>query len=256
MKNESMNNKIGVILLLLVEQYCIGQTELRQSLHGKIVNDSIAVENGYVFNLNSRVTTVIGGNGFFDILAKPKDTLLITSLALKSMKVILVDLDFKEKLYVVKMELFNNQLKEVVVGQKITPKIAGSQEIVDTEFIDDSQSSPINRTMAYDGLENGLDFIRVGKMVAGLFKKKDTGKTHLISDEIFIDKVQREFGAYFFTNTLKLKEEEINLFLIFCDSDENAKKISNSNNTFQMIDFLITKNIAFKKLVQLNKTHE
>jgi hypothetical protein len=251
-----MNNKIGVILLLLVGQYCIGQTELRQSLHGKIVNDSIAVENGYVFNLNSRETTFIDGNGFFDILAKSKDTLLITSLALKSKKVILVDLDFKEKLYVVNMELFNNQLKEVVVGQKITPKIAGSQEIVDMEFIDDSQSSPVNRTMAYDGIENGFDFVRVGKMVAGLFKKKDVGKTHLISDEIFIDKVQRQFGVYFFTNTLKLKEEEINLFLIFCDSDENAKKISNSNNTFQMIDFLVTKNIAFKKLVQLNKTSE
>ena len=202
------------------------------------------------------MTTFIGGNGFFDILAKPKDTLLITSLALKSKKVILVDLDFKEKLYVVKMELFNNQLKEVVIGQKITPKIAGSQEIVDTEFIDGSQSSPINRTMAYDGLENGLDFIRVGKMVARLFKQKNKEKVPSVSEEFFIDKVQRQFGTYFFTNTLKLKEEEINLFLIFCDSDENAKKISNSNNTFQMIDFLITKNIAFKKLVQLNKTPE
>ena len=40
-----MNNKIGVVLLLLVGQYCIGQTELMQSLRGKIVNDSIAVEN-------------------------------------------------------------------------------------------------------------------------------------------------------------------------------------------------------------------
>jgi hypothetical protein len=158
---------------------------------------------------------------FFDILAMPKDTLLITSLALKSKKMILVGMDFKEKLYIVKMDLFNNQLKEVVVGKKITPKIAGSQEIVDMEFIEDSQSSPVNVniTMTYDGIENGFDFVRAGKMVAGLFKKKDTGKTQFISDEIFIDKMQRQFGAYFFTNTLKLKEEEINLFLIFCDSD-------------------------------------
>jgi hypothetical protein len=245
-------NKIKVMLLLLIGQYCIGQTQVRKSLHGQVVNDSIVIENGYVFNLNSKVTTFIGVNGFFDILAMPKDTLLITSLALKPKKMILVDMDFKEKLYIVKMKLFNNQLKEVVIGKKITPKIAGSQEIVDMEFIDDAQSSPINRTMAYDGIENGFDFIRVGKMMAGLFKKKDAGKTHFVSDEIFIDKVQRQFGTYFFTNTLKLKEEEINLFLIFCDSDENAKKILNANNTFQMTDFLITKSIAFKKLVQLN----
>jgi hypothetical protein len=35
---------------------------------------------------------------------------------------ILVDMDFKEKLYIVKMDLFNNQLKEVVVGKKLRPK--------------------------------------------------------------------------------------------------------------------------------------
>ncbi|WP_281323286.1 hypothetical protein [Flavobacterium aestivum] len=251
-----MNNKVWVILLLLVGQYCIGQTKVRQSLHGQVVNDSIAVENGYVFNLNSRVTTFIGKNGFFDILAMPKDTLLITSLALKPKKMILADIDFKEKLYIVEMELFNNQLKEVVVGRKITPKIAGSQEIVDKQFFDDSQSSPLNRTMPYYGIENGINFVRVGKMVAGLFKKKDTGKTNFIQDEIFIDKVQRQFGTYFFTNTLKLKEEEINLFLIFCDSDENAKKVLSSKDNFQMVDFLINKNIAFKKLVVQNKTSE
>jgi hypothetical protein len=94
----------------------------------------------------------------------------------------------------------------------------------------------------------GFDFIKVSKMVAGLFKKKDKDKVPFVSDEIFIDKVQRQFGVYFLTNTLKLKEEEINLFLIFCDSDENAKKILNSNDTFQIMDFLIAKNIAFKKL--------
>lgn len=60
-----MNNKIRMILLLLVGHYCIEQTQLRKSLHGQVVNDSIAVENGYVFNLNSKVTTFIGGNGFF-----------------------------------------------------------------------------------------------------------------------------------------------------------------------------------------------
>jgi hypothetical protein len=248
-----MNSNFIVVILFLVGQYCIGQTQVRKPLHGQLVNDSIAVENGYVFNLNSKATTFIGANGFFDILAMPKDTLLITSLALKPKKILLVDMDFKEKLYVVKAELFNNQLKEVIVNKKITPKIAGSREIVDMKFIDDSQSSPINRTMAYDGLENGADIGRILGMVAGLFKKKDTGKTSFVADEIFIEKVQRQFKPDFFKNTLKLKEEEVNLFLFFCDADENAKKILNSKDTFQMMDFLITKNIAFKKLIQSNK---
>jgi hypothetical protein len=156
-----MNSNFAVVILFLVGQCCIGQAQIRKSLHGKVINDSIAIENGYVFNLNSKVTTFIGADGFFDILAMPKDTLLITSLALKSKKMILADMDFKDKLYVVKMELFNNQLKEVVVRKQITPKISGSQQIVDMKFIDDAQSSLINRTMPYYGIENGADFGRI-----------------------------------------------------------------------------------------------
>lgn len=81
---------------------------------------------------------------FFDILASPTDTLLITSSAMKSKRIILYDMDFEEKIYSVKMELFNNQLNEVVVKNQIKPKIANSQGIVDAEFFDDAQSSPIN----------------------------------------------------------------------------------------------------------------
>jgi hypothetical protein len=246
-----MKNRWGIIVLFFLSHFCFGQTPLRQSLHGQVINDSIAVENGYVFNLNSKGTTFIGTNGFFDILAMPKDTLLITSLALKSKKLVLFDMDFKQKLYVVKTELFNNQLKEVVVRKQITPKIAGSQQIVDMKFIDDAQSSLINRTMPYYGLENGADFGKIFGLIGGLFKKKNGEKLLALPDEIFMEKVQRDFKPEFFRKTLKLKDEEVNLFLIFCDSDENAKKILNTNNTFQMMDFLITKNIAFKILLEL-----
>ncbi|TRX38751.1 hypothetical protein FNW52_01525 [Flavobacterium sp. ZT3R18] len=248
-----MKSKLGIVVLFLVGQYCIAQTQVRKPLHGQVINDSIAVENGYVFNLNSKVTTFIGINGFFDILAMPKDTLLVTSLALKAKKMVLVDVDFKEKLYVVKTELFNNQLKEVVVGKKITPKIAGSQEIVGMKFTGDRQSSLVNRTMPLYGIVNGVDFVAIFGVVADWLKKKDKKKLHKSADGNFIDKVQRDFKPEFFKNTLKLKEEEINLFLVFCDTDENAKRISNANDAFRMMDFLIIKNNAFKKLAQSSK---
>jgi len=247
-----MKNKLGVVILFLVGHFCFGQTQLRKSLHGQVVNDSIPIENGYVFNLNSKVTTFISANGFFDILAKPKDTLLITSMALKSKKMILIPKDFEVKLFVVKMDLFNNQLKEVVVkkGKALTPNIASSKEIAGMEFIDDVQSSPINRTMAYEGIENGADIFAIVGLIGNLFNKKNGEKVAVVPDAIFMENVQRQFKPDFFKNTLKLKEEEINLFLIFCDTDDNAKKILNAKDKFQMMDFLITKNIAFRKLVQ------
>lgn len=245
-----MNSNFVIVILILAGQHCLAQTQVRKALHGQVINDYIAVENGYVFNLNSKATAFISANGFFDILAMPKDTLLITSLALKSQKMVLVDLDFKEKLYVVKTELFNNQLKEVVVNKKITPKIAGSQEIVDMEFFDDAQSSPLNRTMPYYGIENGADLKRIAKMIVGLFKKKNGEKQALVPDEIFMDKIQRDFKPEFFEKTLKLKPEEVNLFLIYCDIDEKAKAVLRSNDKFKIMDFLITKNLEFKNLLE------
>jgi hypothetical protein len=245
-----MKNNLQLIILFLVGQYCLGQAQERKPLHGQVVNDSIVVENGYVFNLNSKQTTFIGVNGFFDLQAMPKDTLLVTSLALKSKKMVLNDMDFKGGLYVVKMHLFNNQLKEVIVNKKITPKIAGSQEIVDMKFMDDAQSSPINRTMPYYGIENGADLGRIVGLVVGLFKKKNGEKQRVMPDEIFMDKIQRDFKPEFFVNTLKLKPEEVNLFLIYCDTDDEAKKVLRSNDKFQIMDFLITKNQEFKNLLR------
>jgi hypothetical protein len=245
-----MRNKSIIIVLFLLSNYCLGQTSKRNSLHGKVVSDSISVENGYVFNLNSKASTFIGVNGFFDIFAMPKDTLLITSLAFKSKKMVLIAMDFKEEIYVVKLELFNNQLREVLVGSQIKPKIAGSQEIVDGKYFDDAQSSPLNRTMPYHGIENGFDFVRTGKLILSMFKKKN-GEIHpVIPDEIFMDKMQRDFRVDFFINTLKLKADEINLFLMYCYSDVNSKIVLKTNDKFKIMDFLITKNQEFKVILK------
>lgn len=244
-----MNSSFIAIILLLLGQYCMGQTQERNLFHGQVINDSIAVENGYVFNLNSKKSSLIKANGLFEILAMPKDTLLINSLALKSQKIILTEKDFNEKLYVVKTELFNNQLKEVIINKKNMPIITNSQKYVDMKFFDDAQSSPINRTMPYYGIENGADFIRIGKSIARLFKKKNV-ETIVIPDDFFVNKIERDFEPDFFKNTLNLKPEEVQLFLSYCDSDNRAKNVLRTNDRFQIMDFLITKNLEFKKFLE------
>jgi hypothetical protein len=245
-----IKSSFSVIILFLLAQYCLGQTRERNLLHGQVINDSIAVENGYVFNLNSNKSALISLNGFFDILAMPKDTLLVNSLALKSQKMVLVENDFKQKLYVVKTELFVNQLSEVIINKRNSLIIPNSQKYVDMKFFDDAQSSPLNRTMSYNGIENGTDFVRMGKSIVGLFKKKDGEKQAVFPDEIFINTIKKDFKPEFFKNTLNLKPEEVQLFLVYCDSDNRAKDVLLSNDRFQIMDFLITKNFEFKKFLQ------
>ena len=59
--------------------------------------------------------------------------------------------------------------------------------------------------------------------------------------------------ADFFTETLKLEESEIGLFLVFCENDAKAKSFLESENKFQLIDFLITKNEEFKRIATFVK---
>jgi hypothetical protein len=251
-----MKTKLKILCFLFFCQISFGQNETRKSLHGQFVNEIALVDNGYVFNLNSKTRTFISNQGFFDILAKAKDTLLVSSPSFKSKKIVLQEKDFLKTLFVINLEAQTTLLKEVIVKGKmdIKPAIGNSQSIVDTQFTDDAKSSPINRTMPSDGtIENGMDFVRIFKMVSKVFKRDSDEKAGLTAQADFSDTVSKGLDRYFFTNTLKLKSEEISLFLDYCESDPKSKNLLKEEDEFLLIDFLITKNEEFKKIITLQK---
>ncbi len=251
-----MKTKLKIICFLFFCQLSFGQNENRKSLHGQFVNESALVDNGYVFNLNSKTRTFISNQGFFDILAKAKDTLLVSSAAFKSKKIIIQDKDFAKPLFVVNLESQTTLLKEIIVKGKteIKPAIPSSQKIVDMEFTDDAKSSPKNRTMPSDGtIEYGMDFVRIFKMASKVFKKNSAEKAGLNAQVDFSDVISKELDSYFFTSTLKLKREEIELFLDYCENDPKSKNLLKEEDEFMLIDFLITKNEEFKRITTFEK---
>nr|WP_315231788.1 hypothetical protein [uncultured Flavobacterium sp.] len=251
-----MKTKIRILCLIFFCQLSFGQNGSRKSLHGQFVNESALVDNGYVFNLNSKTRTFISDQGFFDILAKAKDTLLVSSASFKSKKIVIRDDDFSKPLFVVNLEAQTTLLKEVIVKRKaeIKPITGNSQGIVDLQFFDDVKSSPVNRTMPSDGsIENGMDFVRIFKMVSKVFKNDSAKKADLNSNVDFSDVVSKGIDNYFFTNTLKLKKEEIGLFLDYCENDPKSKSLLKQEDEFLLIDFLITKNEEFKRITTFEK---
>ena len=250
-----MKNRIGIICLIFFTQFIFAQNENRQSLHGQFINEFALVDNGYVFNLNSKTRTFISDQGFFDILARAKDTLLVSSASFKSKKIILQDKDFAKPLFVVNLESQTTLLNEVLVKGKteIKPAIPSSQGIVDMKFTDDVKSSPKNRSMLSDGsIENGMDFVRMYKMVSKLFKK-EAEKAVANSNVRFSEAVSKGIDSYFFTNTLKLKSNEVGLFLDYCENDPKSKTLLQEKDEFMLIDFLITKNEEFKRFTTFEK---
>ena len=240
-----------MLVLCLFCQFCLGQVLTRKTVHGRIVNDSIKLENVVVFNVNSKTGILIGSNGFFSILAKVNDTLVFSSLTFKSKKIVLTEREISTPILRVKLDAFTNQLGEVIVPPKkiIKPVSANTQAIVDKQYFDDEKSSPKNRTMLSDGtIENGTNFVRLYKDVIKILRKNNPEIIDFTQNKSFTEIALKRIGYDFFSNTLQLNDDEIRLFLIFCENDPKSKTLLKPENEFQLMDFLVTKNKEYKKI--------
>ncbi|WP_264536346.1 hypothetical protein [Flavobacterium sp. N1736] len=249
-----MKNSLRIIVICLFCQIAVGQNS-RKPLHGQVTNKSLAIESGYVMNVNANVRTFIGLNGLFDIMARPKDTLLFTGLAFQSRKIVLTEKDCAEVLFSVPLDLVNIELKEVLVHKELKVKSlqGGSQGIVDMQFEDDKLSSPENKVMYSDQtIKYGTDFVRIFKDVKKLFRKDEDVKEEVISDIAFVEYAKDNFTPDFYTKTLDLKKDEIDLFLMYCSNDAESKQHLKPEEKFELMDFMINKNKEFKK-VEMSK---
>lgn len=250
-----MKTKIIIVLFLLLGQISFCQTETRKMLSGQVRNDLVPVENVIVFNVNSNIGTVVNPYGSFTIMAKVNDTLVFSSLAFKSKKIVLSEREFLDQKLIVKLDVFTNELAEVLIRAKkeLNPIEENSQKYVDMQFFDDAKSSPKNRTMPpIGGVENGVNFVRIYKDVVGVLRKKDPKKTDFYKETSFSEFALSKLDYSFFSNTLQLKDDEIKLFLIYCENDSKSRALMGRNEEFKLIDFFVTKNKEYKKITQSN----
>ena len=89
--------------------------------------------------------------------------------------------------------------------------------------------------------------MRIGGMILDLFIKKKEYKKEIVSKIKFKELVKTNYTETFFVNTLKLKPEEVALFLEFCDADPKSKTVLENTNPLKLMDFLFAKNVEFKK---------
>lgn len=248
-----MKTKVVILVLFSFFQFCPGQTLIRKSLRGTVVNDSVKVESGSVFNINSKTRSFVNSQGLFDIMAKKNDTLLFLSFGLEAKKIVLTDKDFAVLLFVVKLNTPITPLEEVVVKRNyIKPNVGNIQRIIDTEYFEDSQSSPDNPLMP-SKIKYGMDLDRIGKMIWKSFFKENPNKEKEVDYGDFSEIVPKRIHSFFFTNTLKLKEDEIGLFLIYCENDSRSKALLKPESEFELIEFLIGKNEEFKTFATFEK---
>ncbi|MBA0884531.1 hypothetical protein [Flavobacterium undicola] len=248
-----MKTKVTILFFLLLGQLSFCQTGERKKLEGQVRNDLVPVENVIVFNVNSNLGTVVNQYGSFAVMAKVNDTLVFSSLSFKSRKIVLSEKDFIASKLIVKLDVFTNELAEVLIRAKkeLNPIEGNSQKYVDLKFFDDEKSLPKNRTMPPNGtIENGMDFVRIYKDVLGVLRKKNPQKTDFYKETSFSEFALNKVNYSFFSNTLHLKDDQIKLFLIYCENDSKSRDLMQPSEEFKLMDFFITKNNEFKKITQ------
>jgi hypothetical protein len=233
-----MKVKLLFLSLFIVFQFGYSQTE--KTRKGKVVSENFPLQGVEILNLRSKKTTITDMNGDFSIEAKAKDTLMFIAKNYQYKKVILeIEHNEKSKL-LISLVRKPEELEEVVVISKISfPKIKFDKNIASQLTI---EKAAINRkpTGVYDGtIENGMG-ITIPILLGGGRKK-----IHQIE---FKELVKKTNDENYYLEILKLKPDELGLFIEFCDADPKSKTVLENSNPLKILDFLLAKNVEFRKL--------
>ena len=140
-------------------------------------------------------------------------------------------------------------LEDVEIVKKSSLKVQISQADIDAIKLT-KQSQALKVVNVYDGtIENGVDFVRMFKGISNWFKNKDKEPLQKpVPPPNFKDFLRSHYDRNFYLNNLKLKPEEIDLFIAYCETDSRAAELAARQDILEMADFLFEKNETFRKL--------
>lgn len=255
-----MKRYISLAFLLTLVTLTYAQKP-RQLLRGRIVADSVQVDNINVVNLTSRIGAVTDESGRFTMYARASDTLYFSGLNYRSLRLVLKEEDLKAAEVKIQLDVNVITLDEVI----ITPRVLSGNLDKDSK---DTKTLKINTKFDSGAIiragggtttkpvptENlsplrGVDFVGLYRMI---FKKKrpkqDRGEIYgYDSSRSFSEIVQGLYTHYFFTETLKIPHKEIGLFLNFCDKGAETRELLNPAKEFELTDYLVNQSREYLK---------
>nr|WP_294936088.1 hypothetical protein [uncultured Flavobacterium sp.] len=259
-----MINKL-LFLFLIFSATAYSQEVSRSVLKGIVVSDSLEVENITVDNITSKDIVITDNKGYFSMPVRDRDTLVFSGISFKSSVLVITKTHLAEELLKIKLKVRVNELDELIVRPyTLTGNLENDTKnlkvkIVAMNLSDEAMnlSSEPEFNTADNALKritpgtgnayNGVDFVKLGKMAFKRKKQKEK-KIEFVTEKNFVDAVKEKFSFQFFTKTLKISEEEIELFLQYCDSDPLESKILlNPKKEFELTDYLLKKSEEYLK---------
>jgi len=234
-----MRVKLLTTISIFTYQLSVSQTE--KVLNGKVLSQKIPLNKVEVINKTAHISTRTNELGEFSILVRPQDSVLFFSKDYFFGRLKISQQDIDQNNIVVNMILKPEELNEIVITKVEIDKVK-----LDADATADVLISKKAKDLFWNTGVND-NSIREGLRVAFPLKGKQKKKIELDDD-----RVKKLILAYcppdFFIKNLKLKPEEKELFIDFCDTDPKSKTLLENPNVLTVMDFIYTKNEEFKKL--------
>jgi hypothetical protein len=240
---------LSLPLLFFAVQTSFSQTE--KLINGTVLYEKFPVGKVEVANFSSKKTTITNASGEFSILVKAGDELFFVSKNHDIKKILVTKNTTNNKNLIISLTLKPEELKEVVITKipsiQLSTDKGYEQGKLDQLALEKATKSL--KTGVYNGtIENGMDLMRIGGMITGLFAKEKEKLKKTIPEVDFTALAKSNCDQKFYLENLKLKPDEIDLFLQFCAADPKSKSLLEHHNVLSIMDFLSAKNIEFKKL--------
>jgi hypothetical protein len=264
------------VILSLFTNFLFAQGIERKVLRGIVVVDSFDVEAVTVRNISSNLNAITDVDGKFSIQARATDTLFFESQSFISQRYILSQKDFWKEELEIRLHVKITELDELI----ITPYTLSGNLNEDTKRIqvygdgfalidakkimhyedDVRMGAPINTAMPNVFAPTGVNLL--GLVVVGFVNlvgikanpKKNSERVFEerriknLQSKSYSDHLYERFSHSFFVETLKIKTEDIPMFMSF--SELNVYELSSilkPENELQLIEYLIQKAAEFKK---------
>ena len=262
-----MKNLLTKILFFIIIFKSYSQDEF-VNIKGFITHFETPVQDIHILNITSNTGTISDANGRFEIDAKVNDILFISHLEYKSKKVIVKKIDIENGQLKIYIKSFTNYLETVELknhnlsGNLLEDTKSIPQDSITRLFSLQSEfmklaSMPSMKSSTYEvnrekPLLNSVDpiFGGVGGSIGiPIIDKENALRRALRFKKSIPDKIIRDFGKDYFIEELHIPEDEIHLFISYCESQQIFKLYKN----YEILQLLTILTQESKRYIQLKE---
>ena len=217
------------IIFTMLPNAVKAQQPSRKILKGKVIADFNNLDGIYVVNLKTEDATITQDGGYFSLPVEVGDTLMLSSIRFKGIKIGIREADLAKEICFVKMQPLMNKIEEVTVlrYKNINAVALGIIPASTKSYTPAERKLKASSDWDYQGASVSID------PLLNMF----SGRTAMLKKELVVEKketalqkIENMFEHEYFTLKLKIPEEYVKGFQYYLVENNRFVSLVNARN--------------------------